>query len=303
MTVPSPPPLADVLDAVQHVMLPAAGASAFVFAAVLLLGRFANLGAALAVCAGLVAGNWEKVPMPAVPTASAWTHLPGYAFDLLVIGLLTQLATRGGDQPGVLSPSRRLLVGVKWLVRSATVAYCANAVIPADPGFDRRQCYSLFVVGSLALWFALDRLAECGNPAEALALPALVALLGGGVFLYAHSASFMDMATILGSALLGVAVVAGGVKVDARGAIPTFVGLFPGLLLSGRALTTSEVPAASFVLVAVAPLTLLPWAVPRLSRRTGPWPRVLRFVSVLTPLVVALILAGRVETLPWDEAW
>ena len=92
MTVPSPPPLSDVLDAVQHVMLPAAGASAFVFAAVLLLGsRFANVGAALAVVAGLLAGNWEKVPMPAVPTASAWTHLPLYAAVLLVTGVVTQL--------------------------------------------------------------------------------------------------------------------------------------------------------------------------------------------------------------------
>ena len=304
MTVPPPPPLADVLDALQHVMLPAAGASAFVFAAVLLFGRrSANLGAALAVCAGLVAGNWEKLPMPAVPTASAWTHLPGYAFDLLLMGVLSQYATGDGDRPGGELPSRRVLVAGKWLIRTATVAYCANAVIPADPGFDRTQLYVLFVLGTLALWFALDGLAVSGHPAEAAALLAVVALLGGGVMLYAHSAIFLDLATILGSALLGVAVVAGGAKVDARGAVPAFVGFFPGLLLSGRALTTSEVPAASFVLVAVAPLTLLPWLAPNLSRRKGPWPRVIRLLSVLTPLVVALVLAGRVESLPWEQDW
>ena len=176
-------------------------------------------------------------------------------------------------------------------------------MIPADPGFDRTQFYALFVAGSLALWVVLDHLAACGFPAEITALQALVALLAGGVMLYAHSAKFMDMATILGSALLGVAVVAGSVKVDARGAIPAFVGLLPGLLVSGRVLTTSEVPVASFVLAAVAPLALLPWLVPNLSRRTGPWPRAIRFVSVLAVLVAALALAGRVETLPWEQEW
>ncbi len=304
MKFPSPPPLADALDALQHVMLPAAGASAFVFAAVLLLGRrWANLGAALAVGVGLLAGNWEKVPMPAVPTPSAWTHLPGYAFDLVLIGLLSQLATRDGGYSGVLFPTRKFLLGGKWLIRTATITVCANAVIPTDPGLDRAQFYALFVAGSVALWLALDGLADSGHPAEVSGLMGLTSLLGGGVMLYAHSAIFMDLATILGSALLGVAVVAGSTKVDARGAIPAFVGFFPGLLLSGRALTTSEVPAASFVLVALAPLTLLPWAIPNLSRRKGPWPRVTRMVSVLVPLVVALVLAGRVESLPWDEAW
>ena len=299
-----PPPLADALDALQHVMLPAAGASAFVFAAVLLLGRrWANLGAALAVWAGLHAGNWEKVPMPAVPTASAWTHLPGYTLFLLMLGCAIRLSTRETDADGHPRELHRALVAAKWVVFSICVAIYAGDVIPADPGLDRTQFYALFAVGSLALWVTLDRLSECGNPAEVAALMGLNSLLGGGVMLYAHSAIFMDLATILGSALLGVAVVAGSTKVDARGAIPAFVGLLPGLLLSGRALTTSEVPAASFVLVALAPLTLLPWLIPNLSRRKGPWPRVIRLVSVLVPLVVALVLAGRVESLPWEQEW
>ena len=262
MTVPPPPPLADVLDALQHVMLPAAGASAFVFAAGLLIGRrFANLGAALAVVAGLLAGNWEKVPMPALPTASAWTHLPLYALVLLGVGLLTQVLADAVP---------RLRVGT-WPIRVVVLAFAADAVIPADPGLDRLQFYALLVAGSLTLWATLDRLAECGFPAEVAGLLGVTALLGGGVMLYAHSAKFMDMMTILGSALLGVAVVAG--------------------------------PVASFVLVAVAPLALLPWLVPNLSRRKGPWPRVLRAASVLALLAAALVLAGRVETLPWEQDW
>ena len=304
MTVPPPPPLDEVLGAVQQVMLPAAGASAFVFAAVLLLGRrFAELGAALAVCAGLVAGNWDKVPMPAERTASAWTHLPLYTAVLLVFGLLTQHLVDAAERFECLRRFRTAFSLAKWPTRALVLAFAADPVIPAAPGFDRAQFYALFVAGSLALWVVLDHLAACGFPAEITALQALVALLAGGVMLYAHSAKFMDMATILGSALLGVAVVAGSVKVDARGAIPAFVGLLPGLLVSGRVLTTSEVPVASFVLAAVAPLALLPWLVPNLSRRTGPWPRVVRLASVLTPLVAALVLAGRVATLPWQQEW
>ena len=304
MTVPPPPPLADVLDALQHVMLPAAGASAFVFAAVLLLGRrAANPTAALAVVAGLVAGNWEKVPMPAVLTASAWTHLPPYTVFLLILGFVTQLLTDAADRFESLNSYRTGFTAAKWPTRAVMLALGAGPVIPAEPGFDRTQFYALFVVGSVALWFTLDRLAECGFPAEVAALMGVTALLAGGVMLYAHSAKFLDMATILGSALLGVAVVAGSAKADARGAIPAFVGLLPGLLVSGRALTTSEVPAASFLLAAVAPLALVPWLVPNLGRRQGPWPRVLRAASVLAVLVVALVLAGRVETLPWEQDW
>lgn len=304
MTFPSPPPLDEVLGAVQQVMLPAAGASAFVFAAVLLLGRrSANPGAALAVGAGLVAGNWDKVPMPAEQTASAWTHLPTYAAILLAVGLVTQLLVDAADRYEFLRRFRAAFTFAKWPTRALVLAVAAGPVIPADPGFDRAQFYALFVAGSLALWVVLDHLAACGFPAEMTALQALVALLAGGVMLYAHSAKFMDMATILGSALLGVAVVAGSAKVDARGAIPAFVGVLPGLLVSGRALTTSEVPVASFVLAAVAPLALLPWLVPNLSRRTGPWPRFIRCVSVLAVLVAALVLAGRVETLPWQQDW
>ena len=304
MTIPPPPPLDEVLGVVQQVMLPAAGASAFVFAAVLLLGRrFSNLGAALAVIAGLVAGNWEKVPMPAEPTASAWTHLPKFTAILLIVGLVTQLLVDAADRSEVLRRFRSAFHLAKWPIRASVLAFAADPVIPADPGLDRTQFYALFVACSLALWLTLDHLAACSFPAEITALQALVALLAGGVMLYAHSAIFLDLATILGSALLGVAVVAGSAKVDARGAIPAFVGLLPGLLVSGRALTTSEVPVASFVLAAVATLALFPWLVPNLSRRTGPWPRVIRFVSVLAALVAALVLAGRVETLPWEQEW
>ena len=304
MKFPPPPPITDALDALQHLMLPAAVASAFVFAAMLLLGRrWANFGAALAMVAGLLAGNWEKVPMPAVLTASAWTHLPPYIVFLLVVGLVTQLLADAADRYESLKSYRTGFTAAKWPTRAVMLALGAAPVIPADPGFDRTQFYALFVAGSVALWFALDRLAECGHPAEVAALVGLTALLGGGVMLYAHSAIFLDLATILGCALLGVAVVSGGAKVDARGAIPAFVGVMPGLLVSGRVLTTSEVPVASFVLAAVAPLTLLPWLIPNLSRRKGPWPRVVRLVSVLVPLVVALVLAGRVESLPWEQDW
>ena len=181
-------------------MLPAAGASAFVFAGLLLLGhRFANVSAALAVVAGLVAGNWEKVPMPAVLTASAWTHLPPYTAFLLALGFVTQLLADATDRFEYLNSYRTAFTAAKWPTRAFMLALAAGPVIPADLGFDRTLFYALFVVGSVALWFTLDRLAEGGSPAEMTALQGVTALLAGGVMLYAHSAKFMDLATILGS--------------------------------------------------------------------------------------------------------
>ena len=289
----TPPPLDEVLAALQQVMLPAAGASAFLFAAVVTLGRWAVLpGAAVAVAVGMVAGNWATGPLPVEAGSSPYEHLPRYTLTLLAAGVLSQLVPTVAERLERMKSYRVALVVTLWVARAVAVALLAADVIPGDSGTP----LALFVAVTVSIWFALDQL----DSAEGVTLAGLTSLLAGGVCLYAHVARFLDVATFTGSALLGVAVVAAAARVDARGAIPAFVGMIPGLMLSCHAYSASDVPAASYALIALAPLVLLPWAIPALARRSGPWPRLARLGCVLLPLFVALVLAGQVETLPWD---
>jgi hypothetical protein len=293
----TPPPLNEVLAAVQRVMLPAAGASAFLFAAFVSLGRWATLpGAAVAVAFGMVAGNWANKPLSIEPGSSPYEHLPRYTLALLAVGVLSQLLPTAADRLERLKPYRLGLIVAQWFVRTVGVAVLSTAVLPDN--VEPTQLRVAFVVVSVAVWFALGQLAA----AEAVTLAGVAALLAGGVCLYGHVARFMDVATFTGWALLGVAAVAAAAKIDARGAIPAFVAVVPGLMLSCHAYSASAVPAASYTLVAFAPLALLPWAIPALGRCAGPWPRVARLVCVLVPLVVALVIAGQVETLPWGTS-
>ena len=77
----------------------------------------------------------------------------------------------------------------------------------------------------------------------------------------------------------------------------------PGVLCLTRALTTSLVPTSAYWLAACAPLGLLPWALPALARRDGWAGCLLRVVVVVGLAATALVIAGRVETLPWEDEW
>ena len=66
-----------------------------------------------------------------------------------------------------------------------------------------------------------------------------------------------------------------------------------------------DLKAAQVWSVALAPLALTPFLVPRLARQDGWLPRIARAVLVLAPLVIAVALAARSEKLPWeiDPEW
>jgi hypothetical protein len=65
------------------------------------------------------------------------------------------------------------------------------------------------------------------------------------------------------------------------------------------------VPPTAFWLVALAPLALVPFLIPALSRKNGWVARVIRAVLVLAPLVAAVVLAGQHEQIafPQDDEW
>ena len=139
MTAVPLPPLKDVLDQLQHAVLPGAGGAALVSCVFLLLGRWAGaLGSAAAVAFGFAWGNFTllEVPRGESPTwANTVVRLipwapdadaPGYkwlaraALVLVATGLASRwlglLVSRG--TPGRVWPVARAAV---WVPRAAAV--------------------------------------------------------------------------------------------------------------------------------------------------------------------------------------
>jgi hypothetical protein len=302
--MPPPPPLQDILSAVQDVMLPAAGISALVFALLLNLGRWAHsLAAALGLIAGVAFVNWNKSLFPWIPDTATWHQLPLATLFLVLFSLLCSL---------ILSTVRRfgsekwqfrseLLC---WLVRLIAVGFCHWMILPEALRLDKPWIWPVLTLLATLNWRVLDQLSYREAHVELVILIALNVMLGSGVLLYAHSARFMELGTAFGCAALGIAVVSQLTKSATSGVLPVFIGLWPGLLLSGYWGNSSEdIPLGVFTLVAAAPLVLLPWLIPAIWR--GPiWlHRVLWFILMLVPVLFALGLAGEYGKLPWEEEW
>lgn len=323
--MPPLPPLKDVLDALAHAVLPAAGAAALACAAVLLLGRRAGaLASAGAVAAGFACANFALDPdgkppaldttwrlVPWVPAADA----PGYhwlaraALLLVLVGLAARwvglLAARA------LPERRRWLAEVLvWVPRVACTIVAASWLVRGTAAAAEEWALLRWqlAAATLALWLVLDSQARSEGGATVAALLGASLFAGAGVLLYSHNARFMELAVIGGAALFGVAAVSGAARaagahpIATSGAVPFAALLLPGLVLGTRPSHAENlVPAASFWLAALAPLALVPFLIPRLARQNRWLVLALRALLVLIPLAVALALANEHETLPFGE--
>lgn len=312
--MPPLPPVKDVLDALHHTALPAAAGAALVMAAALCLGRWAAaLGSAAAVAAGFAFANYTfkaldwAVPGRVIPWVRgaddpAWYGMPRAAAILLAVGLLSRwlglAAARYLDARYWWGA--HLLV---WAARVGAVAVVAPGLVPDALAAEHVWVRPAFVAAVLGIWAALDGVARADAGSEVAAYLAAAFLAAGAVILYAHSARFMDLAVMCGCAAFGVAVATFPTRADASGAAPLGAIGLPALLLNGRYLTESQVPVGSFVLVALAPLALLPFLLPVVARQPK-WVVIpLRALLVLAPLVAAVVLAAQHETLAFEEEW
>jgi hypothetical protein len=321
------PPLKDVLDALYHAVLPGAGGAALVACAFLLLGRWAGaLGTAAAVTVGFAWGNFtlERVGKEPPTWANTWRLIPwapeadapGYqwlaraALVLVAVGLVSRwiglLAARGlperywwGANLFVWAPrTAAVLVVSAWLVLGKAAEGEPWALLRWE-----------LVAAMLLLWLVLDGLARSGVSVEVAAVSGASLFAGGAVLLYAHNATFMELAVLVGSALFGVALAValvmrsgdGQAGLAAGGALPAAVAFLPGLVLGTRpSHDDNNVPAVCFWLVALGPLLLAPFLVPRVSRQNRWVLLALSALLALTPLVAAVVLAGRHEKLPFE---
>jgi len=302
--VPELPPAELVFDALKQVVIPAAGAAALALALFLTLGRWARaLGSGVAVLAGIAFANWHrKFPLLKwTPDDDPETWLFPAASLLVAVGLLSRwggLIVRHFTQKSGWWWTANAAV---WLPRVAAVLLVSGWGIPPPVAVVEPNLRWLIAAGVLLAWVVVDGVARAGCSNEVVALLSLTAVCAGGVMVFAHSGKYLDIGTTLGMALFGVTAVGVAAKADTGGAVPAALGFLPGFVVGGRFATSSEVPAESFWLVCVAPLALLPFLVPALARRHGPFVRLVRLLLVLAPLAAALVLAQRHDPLSFGE--
>ncbi len=289
----SVPPWPIVQSMILTVMLPGFAVGAGVLAAVCSVTRSETrrlIGGALALAGGLALGNSARGLLPWWSLEWGWPSL--FPATLLAIGggviaALTTAAT-GRRRGGAL--------------RVSVLAGCAFWLAPAESPLGHLGVFALLFVASMLNWEVFRR-----SGAQSLGRAALLGVVipwgiaAATVLIHAHSARFCDLAILQTSTLCGIGVIAAMWRLDSA---TLFVGsaiFFPALLLGGAVNTFSEVPTASFILVALAPCALWVLRLAPMRRWSGRTLATSALVAVLIPCAIAVGLALRAETLDFGH--
>ena len=308
--MPPIPPLAEVLERLQLTIIPAMGMAALFMCLIRCMGKWASgLAAASAMVAAFSAANIEFNPeiwgmgrlIPWKPEDGSMPllYLPRVALILLVAGLFSSWA---GAVAALALPSRKQLMGelATWLPRIAASVAAIPPLIAEGDRAAHPWLMPAFVAVVLIEWWILDTIAQLPDSADAAAGIAGALFAASAVLLYNQWVRPTDIATIAACAMLGIAAAAHVSHTSAHGAMPAVAVALPGLMLQSRLGTASSpVLLSAFWLVALAPLALAPFLIPRLARQTGWRIRTARVAALLIPATVAVVLAARDGMLPF----
>ena len=244
------------------------------------------IGGALALAGGLALGNFTRGLFRWWSLEVGWPSL-----------FPATLAALGG---GVVAAILSARLGWHWGLglRLITAAGCAWWLTPANPPLSRLGFFILIFAGG-----ALDgdmfrrHKVQSLEPIALLALVIPWGLAAATVLIHAHSARFCDMAVLLTATFAGVALVASVRKLDVATIFAGPAIFLPALMLGGAANTFSEVPLASFILLALIPCLLWSLCLPPMRHWSGRTLVTAAAMAVLAPCTVAVILAMRAETL------
>lgn len=283
------PPWSVVQSMLLSVMLPGFAVGAGLLAAVCAATRSETgrmIGGALALGGGLAAGNFTRGLLPWWSLETGWPSL-----------FPATLAAIGGGVVATLLSSRR---DCRWglALRLITAAGCAWWLTPAGTASSRVGFFLLLFTGSSLNREALRR--EASQSLGRAALPALLLPWGAAaatVLIHAHSARFCDLAVLLTATQAGISLTVFLRKLDVAAHFAGPAVFFPALMLGGAANTFSEVPVASFILVALAPCALWSLRLPPARRWSGRTRATAACVVIVIPCAVAVILAARAESL------
>ena len=289
------PPWPLVEEILRTLVLPTFAAAAGVLVLISVLTRserIRGVGAALALIAGLVAGNHFHHLLDWWPTPflRGWRGLlPVVSVVVSAAALLAMLPARIHWAVGL---GLRLLVaaGTTWLL------------LEALPPLTEMATFAVLLSAVILNW-------EVGRKAFSLlpqrgSLLVLATLWGGAsasLLIFAHSARFSDLAVLLTTSLCGVALVAALWRMEATSLLAAPCVFFPCLLLAGAANTYSEVPVAAFACVAFAPSALLLVFLPRVQHLPLRALTAVAGVALLIPCALGVAMAARVESLDYGE--
>ena len=278
-----------------------------------LLGRWAGaLGSACAVAGGFVAANYlfktpgwtdgRVLPWKQVNESKPWEWLPRAALVLILVGLASRWL---GLLLARVLPERRWWAAnlFVWAPRVAAVVAVSGWLVSERWAAEHSWLPWALPVVMMLNWVVLDTVSRSGSGAEVAAYLSVNAMAVGAVLLYMDWAAVTEVAVMLGAALFGVTVAAWLAKTDASGAIPAAVAFLPALMVAGRTSAIGSVPLASFWLLALAPLTLSPFLIPRLAKHDGWKTRTARAVLILIPVLIALVLADQNAKLSFGDDW
>ncbi len=267
------PPTSMILDELRTTVGPSflIGVGVLVFYRLLLGKSSTSFAAVIALILSLAVGNHLGQLNPDWwPTEKRFTWLPW-------------LAAAGGLAAVVVRSLQWPTVGHAIWATAAAVAVVR--VMPKDYLTTPLWAVPAFVLVTAALGFGLMRLSERRPGPLAPFVMAAALLTAGVVVIHAHSKSLLDVATLGGMCLLGIAAVVLVTNADAGLVLPGAAFLLTGVLLAGHYETYSNVPTKAFVIPAVAPLWALVGLIPAVDRQR------LRLVIVLLPVLVALAVA------------
>lgn len=290
------PPRAEVLDALRFAVAPAAGATLAVagLAGVALWRltphwrRAMPAVSALALAAGLAAGNHFRGSLPWSPDA-AWWHWAGPA---IVLALLAELPANVRGVSGE----------VGHLLRGLAAGVAAAAVTPPDWQAEARWTFPLLATVLAAEWGVLVAVGRRHGGGTTALTMGLVAAGAAAVLAHHHDLRFTDLAVFTHAGLVTLAGFAWLTRTDASPAAAAAAVPVVGVLMMSRFLgDESGVRWGCFAAVGLAPLALAPLlAVPRRL-----WAAVLAVLLVAAPVGWAVATAMRDAPLKFDlsEKW
>jgi hypothetical protein len=275
-----------------EIVLPAVAASAATLLALSLICKRLSwpksvevLISPLAVAAGLVAGNLIRRDPPYWSLETDWNSLLPATLAMLFFAAVGEFHREAG----------RFYFGMISQVAGAIL--CAFWLTPVE------------VAGSRWLWigvvfvaFRTNSFALSGQWHDSVGRGGLfsLALIWGGAVgpmlaAFSHQLRFFDFAALLSSSLLGAGMVIWFTKSTPRAAYAAAAIFFPALMLSAQVGSFSAVPAAAFLLMAIAPCVVL-LALPELSTRMESWSAKAKLLTALIllviPLAAALVMAA-----------
>lgn len=281
------PPTSIVMEALRETVGPpfALGVGMLLVARLAFGKASFPIAAVLAFLAALAAGNhFAKINPDWWPTDKRLTWLPWLAAGGSLAGLVARKWPRAG-------------VSIWATVASVAVVRVLAKDYFATPWW----AVPAFVLLPAMTGFGMMRLDEKRPGFTAPFILGSALMAAGTVIIHAHSKSLLDVATIGGMCLFGIAAVVAILPGETGPILPGAALLLVGTLFAGYHETYSEVPATAFTLPAVAPLLALVGLIPMVDRLRPRWRVAVTVVPALVVLGIAVGLAMAHEKLSFED--